>query len=57
MAKKRAEAATGGKLSLERRIANYTADGRKDLTPRQLRRAAHKAGISTTEVKEKALKA
>jgi hypothetical protein len=56
MARKR-EQATSGKLSLEARIANYQAFGRKELTPRQLRRAAHKAGISTTEVRDKALNA
>jgi hypothetical protein len=57
MAKKRAEAASDKKMSLEQRIANYRADGRRELTPRQLRRAAHKAGVSTAEVRQKAVKA
>ncbi len=53
MARKRQEAAAGGKLTLEQRIANYRASGRNVLTPRQLRRAAHKARISTVEVRER----
>ena len=57
MAKKRADAASDATMSLEQRIANYRAGGRKDLTPRQLRRAAHKAKVSTGEVLQKAAKA
>ena len=57
MAKKRDEAVSGKKMSLEQRISNYRADGRKELTPRQLRRAAHKARIATGEVAAKAAKA
>jgi len=57
MAKKRTEAAASGKLTLEQRIANYRSGGRRELTPRQLRRAAHKAGISTAEVLQRAAKA
>jgi hypothetical protein len=56
MAKKRDEAASGKKLSLEQRIANYKTGGRTELTPRQLRRAAHKARISATEVRQQSLK-
>lgn len=55
MARKREEAASG-KLSLQQRLANYQAGGRTALTPRQLRRAAHKAKISTSEVQAKAAK-
>ncbi len=55
MARKREKAvAAGKKLTLEQRIALYRANGRKELTPRQLRRAAHKAGISTAEVLQRA---
>jgi hypothetical protein len=50
MAKKKSEEAASGKLSLQQRLSNYRADGRVQLTPRQLRRAAHKAKISTSEV-------
>ena len=58
MARKRQEAATtGGKMTLDQRLASYRSSGRKELTPRQLRRLAHKAGISTTEVLERASKA
>ena len=53
MAKKRDAAAGGKKMSLEQRISNYRASGRKELTPRQLRRAAHKAQVSTAEVRQK----
>ncbi|GEM_PF-3924887 len=53
MAKSRA-AASNGTLTLEQRIANYLEGGRKALTPRQARRAAHKAHISTDEVRQKA---
>ncbi len=53
MARKRQEAAAAsGKMTLEQRLDNYRADGRRELTPRQLRRAAHKAGISTAEVRQ-----
>jgi len=55
MAKKR-EAAASGKMSIEQRITNYLADGRKQLTPRQLRRAAHKARITTGQVRQRAAK-
>lgn len=55
MARKRQEAAAaGGKMTLEQRLDNYRADGRKELTPRQLRRAAHKARIATGEVLQRA---
>ena len=55
MARKRAEAAAkGGTMSLESRLANYLAVERKTLTPRQIRRAAHKAHVSTGQVREKA---
>jgi hypothetical protein len=54
MARKRAEAAKGGTMSLETRLANYLAGERKTLTPRQIRRAAHKAHVSTGQVREKA---
>ena len=53
MAKKRDEAASGKKMTLEQRISNYRAAGRKELTPRQLRRAAHKAQIPTAQVRQK----
>lgn len=55
MARKRAEATVkGGRMSMETRIALYLAGERKTLTPRQLRRAAHKAHVSTAQVREKA---
>ena len=55
MARKRAEAAVkGAKMSLETRLANYLAGERKTLTPRQIRRAAHKAHVATSQVREKA---
>ena len=58
MARKPKEsAAAGKKLTLDQRIARYRANGRNELTPRQLRRAAHKAGISTGEVLQRAAKA
>lgn len=53
MAKNRAQAVSGKKMTLEQRISNYAATGRQELTPRQLRRAAHKAKISTAEVQQK----
>ncbi len=54
MARKRAEAASrGGKMPIETRIEKYLAEGRVTLTPRQLRRAAHKAHLSTAQVREK----
>jgi hypothetical protein len=49
-AKSRNESANGQGMSLDQRISNYLASGRKTLTPRQIRRVAHKAGISTAEV-------
>jgi hypothetical protein len=55
MARKRAEAAAkGGKMPLETRIANYLAGERNRLTPRQIRRAAHKAHVSTDQVRDQA---
>ena len=54
MAKKRDQASRSGKMSLDQRLANYLADGRRQLTPRQARRAAHKAHTSTDRVREKA---
>ena len=56
MARKRQEAAAGGTMTLEQRLAHYRTDGRKELTPRQLRRAAHKAKISTVEVLQRSRK-
>lgn len=44
--------ARGERMSLERRLSNYSAAGRASLTPRQVRRAAHKAKVSTDEVRE-----
>ena len=52
-AKSRDESATGQRMSLDQRISNYLASGRKSLSPRQIRRAAHKAGISTAEVRDR----
>jgi hypothetical protein len=55
MARKRADAAVkGASMSLEARLMNYLAGERKTLTPRQIRRAAHKAHVSTAQVREKA---
>ena len=54
---KRDEAASGKKMTLEQRIAHYRAQGRTELTPRQLRRAAHKEKISTGEVAKRSSKA
>jgi hypothetical protein len=51
MAKKRDQASKGGKLSLEERIARYLASGRNELTPKQIRRAAHKAHVATDQVR------
>lgn len=51
MAKKRDQAGKSGKLSLDERVANYLASGRKELTPKQIRRAAHKAHMSTDQVR------
>lgn len=56
MARKKDEAASG-KMSLQQRLDNYKAGGRAELTPRQLRRAAHKAKMSTGEVLAKDAKA
>jgi hypothetical protein len=52
-AESRNESASGQRMSLDQRIRNYLASGRKSLTPRQIRRAAHKAGISTAEVQDR----
>lgn len=52
-AKSREVAVAGQRMALEQRISNYQASGRTGLTPRQLRRAAHKAKISTAEVAQK----
>ncbi len=57
MARKRQEAAAGGKMTLEQRLDNYRSGGRNELTPRQLRRAAHKARVSTVEVLQRASQA
>ena len=43
-------------MSLDQRLANYLADGRRQLTPRQARRAAHKAHMSTDQVRERSAK-
>ena len=51
MAKKRDQASKSGKLSLDERIAYYLASGRNELTPKQIRRAAHKAHLSTDQVR------
>ena len=56
MARKRDQAKSSGKMSLDQRLANYLADGRRQLTPRQVRRAAHKAHISTDQVREQGVK-
>jgi hypothetical protein len=56
MARKRQEAAASGTMSLEQRLAHYRTGGRNELTPRQLRRAAHKAKISTLEVLQRSRK-
>ncbi len=56
-AKSRDAGARSGGMSLEKRLSNYAATGRTGLTPRQLRRAAHKAKISTAEVLERSAKA
>jgi hypothetical protein len=53
MARKRDQAASssGKKMSLDQRIDRYLSGGRKELTPKQARRAAHKAHLSTDEVR------
>lgn len=51
MARKRDQATKSGKMSLDERVARYLAGGRKELTPRQIRRAAHKAHTSTDQVR------
>ena len=56
MARKRDEAASG-KMTLEQRLSNYQVGGRKELTPRQLRRAAHKAKVSTAEIAKQSARA
>jgi hypothetical protein len=56
MARKRDEAASG-KMTLEQRLTNYRAGGRNELTPRQLRRAAHKAKVSTAEIARQSARA
>jgi hypothetical protein len=56
MAKKRDQASSSGKMSLDQRLANYLAGGRRQLTPRQARRAAHKAHLSTDQVREQGAK-
>ncbi len=43
---------SGQRMGLQDRIERYRADGRITLTPRQLRRAAHKARVSTDEVRQ-----
>ena len=57
MARKRDQASSNGKMSLDQRIAHYLASGRKELTPKQIRRAAHKAHMSTDKVVAQAEKA
>jgi hypothetical protein len=44
-------------MSLDQRLENYRAGGRKELTPKQIRRAAHKAHTSTGKIREQASKA
>ncbi len=56
MARKRDQASSNGKMSLDQRLAHYLAGGRKELTPRQARRAAHKAHTSTDDVRAQASK-
>lgn len=51
--KSRNESTSGERMSLDQRISNYLTTGRSTLTPRQIRRAAHKARISTAEVQER----
>lgn len=57
MARKRDQASSNGKMSLDQRLAHYRAGGRKALTPKQIRRAAHKAHTSTDQVRAQAEKA
>lgn len=58
MARKRDQASSSGKkMSLDQRIERYLSSGRKELTPKQARRAAHKAHTSTDEVRARASKA
>lgn len=55
MARKRDQASSNGKqMSLDERLAHYLAAGRKELTPKQARRAAHKAHTSTDQVRARA---
>jgi len=56
MAKSRGDESKGGKMSLEQRIDHYLAWERNYLTPRQIRRAAHKAHVSTDQVRAQATK-
>lgn len=57
MARKRDQASSSGKkMSLDQRIERYLSSGRKELTPKQARRAAHKAHTSTDEVRARASK-
>jgi hypothetical protein len=56
MAKSRGDESKGGKMSLEQRIDNYLAWERNYLTPKQIRRAAHKAHVSTDQVRAQATK-
>lgn len=43
---------SGQRMEMRTRIEWYRADGRTTLTARQLRRAAHKAKVSTAEVRQ-----
>jgi hypothetical protein len=43
-------------MSLEQRIELYLSGERKHLTPKQIRRAAHKAHVSTDQVRTRATK-
>jgi len=56
MARSRGDEGKSGKMSLEQRIELYLSGERRHLTPKQVRRAAHKAHISTDQVRAQAAK-
>jgi len=56
MARSRGDESKSGKMSLEQRIDLYLSGERKHLTPKQIRRAAHKAHVSTDQVRDRAAK-
>ena len=56
MARSRGDESKSGKMSLEQRIELYLSGERRHLTPKQVRRAAHKAHISTDQVRAQAAK-